>query len=243
MKQRDLEILAQTSTQHQATLASQAAETAEMHAAITSIATQRDTHATHRDNLRAEIKVLQKQIAQRQSAQTAHARDLDAQSRLNVPELDFWETYLGMRIEGAGQADRLKFVFCCVNESEWQREAWFELDTEKREYGVTCCRPKVEEAEVEAVLERLNETRDLGRFLKGDEGGVGQGDEIEGEGHVEIGCGYIWFCEVSKWPGRSGNSPSMDVAGRSGRKSILALFTISPQPVYGYARECILALQ
>ena len=167
MKQRDLEILAQTSSQHQASLSAQAAETAEMQAAITSISQQRDAHASHRDNLHAEIKTLQKQIAQRQSAQSAHARDLDAQSRLNVPELDFWETYLGMRIEGAGQADRLKFVFTCVDEREWEREAWFELDTEKREYGVVCCRPRVEEGEMEAVLERLNETRDLGAFLKG----------------------------------------------------------------------------
>jgi len=167
MKQRDLEILAQTSQQHSATLSAQAAETAEMQAAIASITTQRDAHAAHRDNLRSEIKSLQEQIAQRQRAQSAHACDLDAQSRFNGPELDFWETYLGMRIEGAGQADRLKFVFCCVDEREWEREAWFELDTEKREYRVTYCRPKVEEGEVESVVDRLNETRDLGQFLKG----------------------------------------------------------------------------
>ena len=167
MKQRDIEILAQTSHTHHTTLTSQAAETAEMQTAIASITAQRDSHASHRTALQSEIKILQKQITQRQSAQSAHARDLDAQSRFNGPELDFWETYLGMRIEGAGQADRLKMVFCCVDEREWEREAWFELDTEKREYRVSYTRPKVEEGEVEGVVERLNETRDLGQFLKG----------------------------------------------------------------------------
>ena len=167
MKRQDLEILAQTSAQHNASLSAQATETAEMQTAIAEISQQRDAHAAHRDNLRNEIKTLQKQIGQRQSAQSQHAREVDAQSRLNVPELDFWETYLGMRIEGAGQADRLKFVFTCVDEREWEREAWFELDTEKREYAIAVVRPKVEEGEVEGVLDRLNESRDLGTFLKG----------------------------------------------------------------------------
>ena len=167
MRKQDLEIVAQTISQHHASVSAQAAETAEMETAIASISSQRDAHAAHRDNLRAEIKTIQKQVAQRQAAQSAHARDMDAQSRLNEPELDFWETYLGLRIEGAGRADRLKFVFNCVDERAWDREAWFELDTEKREYGVVMVKPQVEEADVEACLEGLNESRDLGAFLKG----------------------------------------------------------------------------
>lgn len=167
MKKKDLEILAQKSTQHDQSISAQAAETAEMQSAIASITQQRDAHSEHRDKLRSEIKTLQKQIGQRQAAQSAHARDLDAQARLNVPELDFWETYLGLRIEGAGKPDRLKFVFTCVDEREWEREAWFELDTERREYGVVAVRPKLEEGDVERCLDRLNESRDLGVFLRG----------------------------------------------------------------------------
>ena len=72
-----------------------------------------------------------------------------------------------MRIEGAGQADRLKFVFSHVDERDWEREAWFELDTERRDYRVVNCKPKLEDSEIEACVDRLNESRDLGPFLRG----------------------------------------------------------------------------
>ena len=167
MKHKDTEIVAQKSSQHAASLSAQQVETAEMQSAIAAITQQRDSHAQHRDRLRSEMASVNKQIAARRSAQQAHAKDVDAQSRLNVPELDFWETYLGLRIEGAGQVDRLKFVFSNLDERDWEKEAWFELDTEKREYRVVECQPKVEEGEVEACVERLNESRDLGAFLRG----------------------------------------------------------------------------
>ena len=167
MKHKDIEILAQKSSHHAASLSAQEAETAEMQSAIAAITQQRDSHAQHRDRLKSEMALFKKQIAARRSAQQAHAKEIDAQSRLNVPELDFWETYLGLRIEGAGQVDRLKFVFSNLDERHWDKEAWFELDTEKKEYMVAGCRPKVEEGEVEACVERLNESRDLGAFLRG----------------------------------------------------------------------------
>lgn len=167
MKQKDIEILAQKSSHHAASLSAQEAETAEMQSAIAAITQQRDSHAQHRDGLKSEIASFNKQIAARRSAQQAHAKEIEAQSRLNVPELDFWETYLGLRIEGAGQVDRLKFVFSNLDERDWEKEAWFELDTERRDYRVVGCRPKVDEGEVEASVERLNESRDLGAFLRG----------------------------------------------------------------------------
>lgn len=167
MKHKDLEILAQKSSHHAASLSAQEAETAEMQSAIAAITQQRDSHAQHRDRLKSGIASVNKQIAARRSAQHAHAKELDVQSQLNVPELDFWETYLGLRIEGAGQVDRLKFVFSNLDERDWEKEAWFELDTERREYRVIGCRPKVEEGEVEACVGRLNESRDLGAFLRG----------------------------------------------------------------------------
>lgn len=167
MKHKDMEILAQKASHHAASLSAQEAETAEMQSAIAAITQQRDSHAQHRDRLKSEIASVNKQIAARRSAQQAHAKDMDAQSRLNVPELDFWETYLGLRIEGAGQVDRLKFVFSNLDERDWEKEAWFELDTERREYRIVGCRPNVEEGEVEACVERLNESRDLGVFLRG----------------------------------------------------------------------------
>ena len=166
MKKRDLEILAQKNVQHNQTLQQQEAETVEMHHAITELTHQKDRAAEHRSGLHTQISMLKNEIAARQAAQSAHARDLDAQSRLNLPELDFWETYLGMRIEGAGRVDRLRFVFYNLDERDWERESWFELDTEKREYAVVSYNPKIEGTRVEECVEALNSSRDLGQFLK-----------------------------------------------------------------------------
>lgn len=166
MKKRDIEILQLKQTQHSQNLSKESAETNEMHGAITTLTTQRDERLAHRDALKSQIGEVQKSISARREAQLKHRRYLDGQSRYNEPELDFWESYLGLRIEGLGQADRLKFVYTNVCEREWEREAWFELDTSEREYKVLGFRPKVERESVDGVLERLNETRDLAAFLK-----------------------------------------------------------------------------
>lgn len=75
--------------------------------------------------------------------------------------------YLCLRIEGAGRDDRLKFVFDHLDEWSWEREAWFEVDTERRDYRVVTVRPKLDGEEVERRVERWNENRDLSMFLKG----------------------------------------------------------------------------
>lgn len=167
MKKRDIEILTLKQQQHSSTLAKESAETSEMHSAISSLTSQRDTLLTHRDALKSQINELQKAVSARREAQLKHRRYLDGQTRYNEPELEFWESYLGLRIEGLGKEDRLKFVYTNVCEREWEREAWFELDTSEREYKVLEVKPKVEREDVEGVLERLNETRDLASFLKG----------------------------------------------------------------------------
>ncbi|ORY09602.1 chromosome segregation protein Spc25-domain-containing protein [Clohesyomyces aquaticus] len=167
MKKRDIEILTLKQTQHSQTLAKESAETSEMHAAISTLTVQRDERLAHRDALKSQMSEVQKAISARREAQLKHRRYLDGQSRYNEPELEFWESYLGLRIEGLGKEDRLKFAYTNVCEREWEREAWFELDTSEREYKVLEYRPKVEREEVDRVLERLNETRDLAAFLKG----------------------------------------------------------------------------
>ncbi|KAF2458963.1 chromosome segregation protein Spc25-domain-containing protein [Lineolata rhizophorae] len=167
MRKRDIEILNLKQTTHSQTVAKEAAETAELHTAIQQLTSQRDTALSSRDALKAEVADVQAAIAARRDAQHKHARYLDAQSRFNGPELQFWEDHLCMRIEGAGLADRLKFVFTHVHERDWEREGWFELDLGKREYEIVAYRPKVEKEGVEGLLERLNESRDLTAFLKG----------------------------------------------------------------------------
>ncbi|OJJ83305.1 kinetochore Spc25 family protein [Aspergillus glaucus CBS 516.65] len=166
MKQKDIEILNLKSQTHEQTLQKEAAEAAEMHAAISSITLERDSRLVKRDRLRQQIAETQKSINQRLDAQKAHARNLDAQSRLNVPELDFWQDYLCLRIEGAGREDRLKFIYSHLLEKDWEAEAWFELGTASRDYEVFHTRPKLDREALEQELDILNEDRDFGAFLK-----------------------------------------------------------------------------
>ena len=167
MKKKDIEILSSKSIAHQQTLAKEAAETNEMQAAIASLSAQRDAHLSTRETLKQQLADTQKAIDARLSAQKAYAQHLDSQSRFNIPELDFWTSNLGLAIEGAGQNDRLKFVFTHIDDKDWAREAWFELDTSRREYEIPYCKPKLEKEQIERVVEKLNESRDLRVLLKG----------------------------------------------------------------------------
>lgn len=166
MKKRDIEILTLQQSQHQQTLSKESAETAEMHSAIETLTQQRDERLAHRDTLKSQIAEIQKAISARREAHLKHRRYLDGQSRYNEPELDFWENVVCLRIEGAGLSDRLKVIFTNVCEREWEREAWFEIDTSEREYSIREHKPKLEREEVDRVLERLNESRDLVQCMK-----------------------------------------------------------------------------
>ncbi|EAU30639.1 conserved hypothetical protein [Aspergillus terreus NIH2624] len=166
MKQRDIEILNLKTQTHEQTLQKEAAEAAEMHAAISSVTMERDARLAKRDRLKQQIDETQKAINQKLEAQKAHARHLDAQSRLNFPELEFWQDYLCLRIEGAGREDRLKFVYSHLLEKDWEAEAWFELGTSSRDYDVFHTKPKVDRGALERELDALNEDRDFGAFLK-----------------------------------------------------------------------------
>lgn len=167
MKKKDIEILSSKTSSHRQTLAKEAAETNEMQAAIASLSAQRDAALATRESLKQQIIETQKATDIRLVAQRAHAQHLDSQSRFNIPELDFWVSNLSLVIEGAGQNDRLKFIYTHIDDRDWMREAWFELDTSRREYEIHHCKPKLESEKVDRVVERLNETRDLRILLKG----------------------------------------------------------------------------
>ncbi|KAJ5768824.1 kinetochore protein spc25 [Penicillium odoratum] len=166
MRQRDIEILNLKTQTHEQTLQKEAAEAAEMHTAISSITMERDSRLTKRDRLKQQITETRKAIDQRLEAQKNHAKQLDAQSRLNNPELEFWQDYLCLRIEGAGREDRLKFVYSHIVEKDWESEAWFELGTASRDYEVFHTRPKVNREALEREVDLVNEDRDFGAFLK-----------------------------------------------------------------------------
>lgn len=167
MKRKDIDILQMKTNTHQNSIAKEAAETREMQAAIASLSAERDKQLALRDSLQKQIEETQKEIDARLAAQRAHQAQQEAQARFNVPELDFWITNLCLKIEGAGQDDRLKFVFSHIDEKDWEREAWFELSTTSRDYDVKHCRPKLDRDSIERVLERTNETRELAVLLKG----------------------------------------------------------------------------
>ncbi|CAH0001901.1 unnamed protein product [Clonostachys byssicola] len=167
MKKKDIEIVQVKTSTHQQTIEKEDAETREMEAAIASLAAQRDNHHANRDALKAQIAQVQAEIDTRLAAQREYAAQQEAQSRFNVPELDFWITNLCLRIEGAGHNDRLKFIYTHLDERDWEREAWFELVTSSRDYDVKHCRPKLEREKVERVLDRVNESRELVTLLKG----------------------------------------------------------------------------
>jgi len=167
MKKKDLEILALKSTTHAQVLQKEAQETLEMQSAIASITRQRDATVANRERLRQQIAEVQKTINQRLDAQRQHAKQLDNQARFNAPELDFWQDYLCLRIEGAGIDDHLKFFFTHIEERDWEKEVWFELGMWSREYEVLQCKPNIAKEKVERMTERFNENRDLGIFLKG----------------------------------------------------------------------------
>lgn len=166
MRQRDIEIINLKSQTHEQTLQKETAEAAEMHAAISSITVERDARLAKRDRLKQQIAETQKAINQRVESQKAHAKNLDAQSRLNNPELDFWQDYLCLRIEGAGRDDRLKFVYSHLSEKDWESEAWFELGTASRDYEVFHTRPKLDRDALEREVDLVNDDRDFGAFLK-----------------------------------------------------------------------------
>lgn len=167
MKKKDIDILQMKTNTHQNTIAKEEAEAREMQAAIASLSAQRDRQQAQRDALQQQIAETQREIDARLAAQRAHQAQQEAQARFNVPELDFWVTNLGLKIEGAGQDDRLKFVFSHVDEKDWDREAWFELSTASRDYEIRHCRPRLDREKTDRVLERTNETRELTVLLKG----------------------------------------------------------------------------
>ena len=167
MKKKDIEILQIKNNAHQQTLAKEEAETEEMNEQINALAAQRDSHLETKSVLQAQIAQTQQLIDAKLAQQRAHAMALNTQSRHDIPELDFWTSNLGLRIEGVGQNDKLKFVFTHIDERDWTREAWFELNMERRDYEINLYRPKLEKERVERVVERFNEKRELGVVLKG----------------------------------------------------------------------------
>lgn len=146
-----------------------------MNSAIRSLEATHASHCKTRDRLKSQIAHLQRQIDSKLQAQRAYNAKLESQSQLNAPELAFWETYLGVRLEGAGRLDRIKVVFTFDAGKKGggkgeDTEVWFDLDLSRSEYEVKEMGGAMKLTDLERlnkVVERLNETRDIGQFLGG----------------------------------------------------------------------------
>ncbi|KAI1629862.1 hypothetical protein EDD37DRAFT_617992 [Exophiala viscosa] len=159
---------------HNNVLAREQAENNEMHAQISKLESHQAGQASACDRLKSAIAQTQRQIEVKLQAQREYAEKMNGQSRLNGPELNFWEMYLGCRIEGSGDENKVRILFSfpavkgCKSDEE--REAVFELqvpDTGSGRYGVVYMKPKLDAAKVEKVVDRLNSTREIGTLLKG----------------------------------------------------------------------------
>jgi len=159
---------------HNNVLAREQAEKNEMHAQISKLESHQASQASACDRLKSAIAQTQRQIETKLQAQREYAEKMDGQSRLNGPELNFWETYLGCRIEGSGDENKVRILFSFPavkgGKGEEEREAVFELqvpDTGSGRYDVVYMKPKLDVAKVEKVVDRLNSTREIGTLLKG----------------------------------------------------------------------------
>ena len=166
-RRREIDIIEDQSAAHQNSLVKESQEQEEMHEAIADLKARKEDHLAHRDELSTAIAEVQKAIHVRKQAQQQHKRALDSQARHNGPELDFWETTLCLRIEGTGVDDQLRFLYSHVDEQDWEKECWFQVDMGGREYEIIGTEPQLEREALQTVLDRLNETRELATFLKG----------------------------------------------------------------------------
>ena len=165
-------------------MARESAEKAEMHAAISSLSAAHTETAAACARLRTGIAGVRRQIEAKRAAQAQYAAKMEGQAGMNGPELAFWEEYLGVRVEGSGRADVVRVVFVFEGApggggqggngggggsgSGGEREGVCELKVPERGgYEVVFWKPRLEEKRVQGCVERLNESRDLGAFLKG----------------------------------------------------------------------------
>jgi len=150
----------------------EAHEKSEMQSHITRLESHASSQRAQRDKLQHALASTQRQIDAKLAAQRDYAARMDRQSELNGPELAFWETYLGTRIEGAGDEGVIRVVYGFPPERGHteEREATFELhvpESGSGGYEVVHARPRLDAGDVARVVRRLNETRDIAVLLKG----------------------------------------------------------------------------
>lgn len=180
---RNISSLRAQSSSHASTLAAQVTETQDMQTQIASLTLTRDAHSSSVAALRVRLAAANGTLESRRATQRQQRMYIERQGARDAPEIAAWEDLLGLRIEGAGVADRVRFVFPALGDGNeevagsatsgrWQRdrEAFFDLDMDPRAgvgYEVVECRPRLDADAVNACLRSMREREDLRGFLRG----------------------------------------------------------------------------
>ena len=169
---------------HNQVLSRESSEKSDMQAQIGKLESHHSTQLSARDRLRTAIANTRRQIDSKVQAQKEYGEKVDKQSALNGPELNFWEHYLGCRIDGSGEENKVKVTYVFQPPKGGikngagvggladvpEREAVFDLqipDSTTGEFTITYTKPRLETVRVQRVVEKLNETKEIATLLKG----------------------------------------------------------------------------
>ncbi|KAK6499244.1 kinetochore-associated Ndc80 complex subunit spc25 [Arthrobotrys conoides] len=141
-------------------------ETADLESEIATIKSERSSRQSENETLSSQLREQSIAIQKRRQKLLEEKQALASQANHNQPELAFWEDYLGLRIEGAGRLDHVRFIFTVIDERDLEREFEVVLSVESRDYEIIGARPKLDEATKQRCLDTLNETRSIAKFLK-----------------------------------------------------------------------------
>ncbi|KAJ6264333.1 hypothetical protein Dda_0478 [Drechslerella dactyloides] len=141
-------------------------ETADLENEISTIRSQKATREAENETLNAQIREQSAAISKKRAKLLEEKQALASHANHNQPELAFWEDYLGLRIEGAGRLDHVRFIFTCLDPADPDREFEVVVSVESRDYEIIGARPKLDEATKARCLDILNETRSIAKFLK-----------------------------------------------------------------------------
>lgn len=113
----------------------------------------------------SQIAETRQKIQLRRDELNSKKQELNNQTLLNKPELDFWQQVLGLHIQGQSE-DFIKFVYTQIDQNDADKEYYFVLDLREHDYAISECKPEVSKEESEKILSQLNESRQLNVFLR-----------------------------------------------------------------------------
>jgi kinetochore protein Spc25 len=146
-----------------ATMQNERAEVEEVRASITEYSAKRSSLSSHREALEQQIAEVEEVLAKKRAAMSVKRQELVAQHAKNKPELQAWESQLGLQIDSAG-IDMLRFTFTRVDKNDEKKPYMMVVDVRTHEYAVAECVPAL--PRMTALLADLNESRDFSGFLK-----------------------------------------------------------------------------